>query len=915
MLRIGLSPGLPCRHPRRSALPEGLTRHGADGCICSGGTSTAGWVPPVMRVTTLKASAGGLGAMVAYYGGLADARPGRGPVDYYLDPDEPAGRWWGGGRAALGLSGDVDAAELQALLEAQHPVTGERLGRSFGESSARGFDATFSAPKSVSVLWALSPDAWVRAEVLAAHDQAVDTALGWFERHGSVTRRGTDGLHQVDTLGVTAALFRQHTSRTVDPQLHTHAVIAAKVQDPTGWWLSLDARFLKYQQRSIGWIYDAALRAELTGRLGVTWTTPDNGHAELTMVPEAVRREFSQRTAQVEAKRSELIGGWRLDHDGAEPDVRTIARLERAAVLASRPAKSHGVDAAELHRTWIDQARTLGLEPHDLTVPRLRPGPGSGPWPGSRPGDVDERAVATEALRRVVDESATWLPADLARHVATLLPPDAAPGADGLVELIDQITASAVERCLTLAPPHEGPIRRDGRPVGEHIVDRRLTTAAVLAQERALTTWARQHAYPPEPGTGDRQTAAAEAIAGPAQLVVVVGPAGTGKTRTTARAVHDLQARDRPVVGLAPSGKAADILRVEAGCPTDTLAGFLTRNRERSEPPWPIGTTVILDEAGMAKTQDLAELVGLARRHFWRVVAVGDPAQLPAVGRGGLFAHWCDVVPHHELDTPRRFIESWEADASLGLRRGERSVVDVYDHHHRLHTAHPALLAERIAATYRRHASEGRSVAITTSGSATAREINEAIQARRTRPDEQSIELVDGTHALAGDQIATRRNDRTLETSVGEQVRNRQVWTVEHIDDRGQLTVSAPDRGTVVLPADYARRHVELGWAVTGYGNQGDTVDVGIAVVEPGTNRNHLYVAMTRGREANHAWVRDEDGDRDPIDLLRGALEHEADRVAALSVADRLHREAGVPTPEQGIGREIDFGLEIDFGR
>jgi hypothetical protein len=127
--------------------------------------------------------------------------------------------------------------------------------------------------------------------------------------------------------------------------------------------------------------------------------------------------------------------------------------------------------------------------------------------------------------------------------------------------------------------------------------------------------------------------------------------------------------------------------------------------------------------------------------------------------------------------------------------------------------------------------------------------------------------------------------------------------------------VSAPDRGTAVLPADYASRHVELGWAVTGYGNQGDTVDVGIAVIEPGTNRNNLYVAMTRGREANHAWVRDETGDRDPVDVLHGVLAHEADRGSALSVADRLYREAGLPTPELGIGREVGFGREPDWGR
>ncbi|MBX3314692.1 MAG: relaxase domain-containing protein [Actinobacteria bacterium] len=172
-----------------------------------------------MRVTTLKASADRVGGLLAYYAGLAEDRdrpgPARGPVDYYLDPDEPPGRWWGDGCGALGLAGPVAGPDLRSLLEASHPGTGEALGRRFGDASARGFDPTFSAPKSVSVLWALSPYPWVRAEVLAAHDAAVEAAMGWFQRHGALTRRGRDGVLQVDALGITAALFRQHTSRTI----------------------------------------------------------------------------------------------------------------------------------------------------------------------------------------------------------------------------------------------------------------------------------------------------------------------------------------------------------------------------------------------------------------------------------------------------------------------------------------------------------------------------------------------------------------------------------------------------------------------------------------------------------------------------------------------------------------------------
>src|SRR3546814_1260175 len=188
-----------------------------------------------------------------------------------------------------------------------------------------------------------------------------------------------------------------------------------------------------------------------------------------------------------------------------------------------------------------------------------------------------------------------------------------------------------------------------------------------------LQDWAVSRAHPTESGSGGPQAEAAKAIAGVGSLVVVVGPAGTGKTRTTAGAVQSLQAQGRSVVGLAPSGKAADVLGHEAGCPTDTLAGFLTRHRGPGASPWPSGTAVLVDEAGMAPTQDLAELVGLAKRNWWRIVAVGDPAPLPAVGRGGVFAHWCDTVPHQEIDTPRRFLDPWEAEASLALRAARES--------------------------------------------------------------------------------------------------------------------------------------------------------------------------------------------------------------------------------------------------
>lgn len=853
-----------------------------------------------MRVKTLKAGADRLNGLLAYYAGLAEdrerpGRPARGPIDYYLDPDEPPGRWWGSGCAALGLEGEVDGDQLRALLDARHPSTGTRLGRGFGASSARGFDATFSAPKSVSVLWALTPDPWVRAEVLAAQDAAVVAALAWFERHGAVTRRGTDGVHQVDSRGVAVALFRQHTSRTLDPQLHTHAIVSAKVQDGTGRWLSLDARFLKCQQRTMSWIYDAALRSELTARLGVDWEPikAGDGQSDLVLVPERLRDLFSERSRQVDAKLAELLRAWIDEHDGADPDPSTIASLQRAAVRTSRPAKAHGVDAEALRRGWTETAAAAGFDPSQLAP--AAPAPFAGVAP------VDREAIIVAALEGVAGEMGAWLPADLARHIVRLLPPECTNDAPAMTALVDELADLAVERCLPLGPKPSAAERRrrDGRPISEAVTDRRLTTRAVWDQEQTLIDWARSSVSAVST-VSDPQRAAVEAVTGDAGLVLIVGPAGAGKTTALGRAVRDLHEDRRPVLGLAPSGKAADVLARETACPARTLAKLLADPRTQDAPP---GTTVILDEAGMASTDDLDRLV--ESRH-WRLVCVGDPEQLPAVGRGGMFAHWCERLPTVDLVEVHRFAEDWQAAASLALRRGDPTAAHAYTARGRVRGVHPALLPDEVARIHGHVAARGETVAITTASTGTARAINTAIQAGHRHRRRSGVELADGTRAHTGDLVATRRNDASLRTSRQHEVRNRQTWTITETHADGRLTVDDANRGTVVLPAAYVAEHVELGWAVTGYGNQGTTTDHAIAVVEPSSTRAGTYVAMTRGRQRNVALVVDPTGLASPEEQLEQVLARPVNASTAHETLTRLGGTAADPEPPSPATSDID---------
>ncbi len=844
-----------------------------------------------MRVKPLKATGGSVSGLVRYYEGKAADAAGAGrAVGYYVDTDEPPGRWWGSGCAAVGLRGEVVTGQLGNMFEAAHPMTGGRLGRGYGANSVRGFDATFSAPKSVSVLWALGDDD-TRVEVAAAHDAAVVATLGWLEKHGNLTRRGKDGIDQVDANGLCVALFRQHTSRALDPQLHTHAVIWTKVQDATGTWLALDANFLVGQQYTMSWLYDAHLRAELTKRLGVGWNPiePGHGQADIVGIPAWLLEVFSQRAAQVAGKLRELIGRWRADHDGAEPDARDLYVLERRAAVTSRPGKTHDLDPSALRHEWIDRARAAGHDPATLSGAHAhQPGP-----------TVDRETLVYEALRRVSESSSTWIEADLAREVVGQLLPDAVAPAD-LLAFADELAAEAAGLCTALHPPVAGSrTRRDGRPTTEHVTRRLLTTGPVLDQERRLLDWATASVEPHAPADGqDRQRAVADAIGGIGRLVLVVGPAGAGKTTATRAGVDQLRDQGRSVIGVAPSGKAADVLARESGCPATTLAKLLHTANHHRRLPQP-GTTVLLDEAGMASTDDLDQLVRLAQQHQWRIVAIGDPEQLASVGRGGMFAHWTDTLPAHHLDHVHRFTEPWQAQASLALRRGDPTAAAAYVEHGRVRTAHPALATDQAARTHETVTSRGETVAITTSSAATARAINEEIQWHQPsgQPPGPTVQLADGTCARIGDRIATRSNHPWLTTDTGAPVRNRQTWTVTAIHPNGALDVVDDTAGSVRLPGDYVAEHIELGWAVTGYGNQGITTDHAICIIEPGMTRAGIYVGLTRGRGTNTAIILDPSNTADPEDALAGAIARPANATTAHAARDHLYETHGLQPP------------------
>ena len=439
----------------------------------------------------------------------------------------------------------------------------------------------------------------------------------------------------------------------------------------------------------------------------------------------------------------------------------------------------------------------------------------------------------------------------------------------------------------------------------------RYTSEAVLAQEESIITWAMAaQADPPSPSNSvDRtgldvlQAEAAASVAGDDRLVLVVGPAGAGKTRMLTAAAADLHQHGREVFGVAPTAKAARTLERDTGIRSDTVAKLLHEWQRTDRPPLaefqlPAGATLIVDEAGMLSTPALHQIVNLADRNAWRVALVGDPRQLQGVGRGGLLAELCANGRVEQLERLHRFTHPWEAAASLQLRCGDPSAFDAYEAHGRII---PGTLDDhlaRMADTWITGHDEGRSVALVASTNDHVDTINRAVQQARLDaghldPD-VATRIAGGDHAHVGDVVATRRNDRHLTTTTGEAVRNRELWTVTATNTDGSLTVSHHGgHGHVTLPADYVRAHVRLGYAATEHGWQSDTVDTAIALTSPATTRRGLYVAATRASDENVICVITESDDvAEARDVLEGIVAIDRADVPAVTQRHTLAQQA-----------------------
>ncbi len=853
--------------------------------------------------------------------------------DYYLTPDgemtQAPGRWLADPEtlARLGVrpGEPVEGADFIALMDGRHPGTGRWL-RPEGAGGGRGggIDVTFSAPKSVSTVWALG-DPWQREQIEAAHARAVESTVRYLRKQVPVVRRRYDGrVVEEHAKDVIAAEYRHTTARGVggarapDPQLHSHVVISGAVREDER-IVAVASRPIFRSARELGAFYRSSLAEELAGE-GYEierGTGKDGRYFEIAGVPRTLIEEFSGRSREV-ARAAERFRA----RYGRAPERRELRNL----ALENRRAKEL-TTRADLQRVWSETGRRHDFGPDEAV--RLIGAPG-------RP--KVERPIEHRIEARLTEQHAVFHARDL--HA---------------VALEQTAGEMAPEQALTVARE----MIRDRRVLT--LEGGRMTTLAVRAQEQAIERHAELLAQRAGRDIGARtradatrevaerigapfsaeQSAALEVLTGPERLAVLVGPAGTGKGVVIDAAARAEQHAGHRTIGVAVSGSTAERLGADSPAFTGhtlTLDALVARANTGTVE---IGrdTTIVLDEAGMVDHARLHALTELVERSGAKLIAVGDGKQLPSIGPGGMFDRLTQDARTVELETVHRTKDPDEQRAWQALRAGEPERAMAHYHSRgQLHLADTRdQAAERAVQAWTQLTEHHPIREVALIADASNKEIDR-LNARAQHLRAERGEL--GTHELplSSAHYGLRQGDHIAFITQHRPPRRPRVEN----GTRGEITGSGRDR-TVTLTLDGSGRTLQLAgedieslrlaYAQHVYRQQGATVDR--AVVLTGgwqTSKETAYVQATRARQGTD-WhlARDQLGEegQDPQRITRLARRMTNSRAHTPSVTypeshdlpwsprrdplrlgrfiphmDRLLRTPAHKTPDRDVGRE-----------
>ncbi|ROR44762.1 MobF family relaxase [Kitasatospora cineracea] len=768
-------------------------------------------------------------------------------------------------------------------------------------AAVAGFDLVFAPVKSAAVLWALDERPEVRAAVREAHEAARDAALELLEEHAAHTRTGSTGQAQIDTKGLVAVAFDHYDSRAGDPNLHTHVVIANKIQGADGKWRSLDARGLLAMTVATSEFYNSRFETELTARLGVTFEAREDSATkrqpvrEIAGVPTEALTHFSSRRTEIEARYEQLLREYRRDH-GHDPSRGMTHQLARQANLDTREGKKAARSLEEMRADWTHTVTTAHGQDIVQRVMAAVPAPESTPATARQeePKPVEIPTLAAAVITAVGEERAVWTVWNLRAHAERLArsehPTTSTTEHRQLVEAIVTEAVSPAHSIRVDAPalldePEE--LRRaNGDSVFVRHASTRYTSTAILDAERRLVdaalTPVNEGLNPAFVGAAidgfearnraldEGQRALVTAFATDTRLVSLgLGPAGSGKTTAMQAYVHVANQAGQRVVPLATSAASAAVLARDLGQPAENLHKFLWEHTggtyaaqlssgqnvpsNRAGFVLNPGDVVLVDEAGMAGTLNLDRLTRIAAEHGASVRLLGDYRQLGSVEAGGALRLIAAEAGAVELTTLHRFSNQDEATATLKIRTGDAAGLDFYFANQRVVSGSRTAMVEAAYDGWKADMLAGRTTLISartgtdvTALSARARE--DRVAAGQVETD--GVLLRDGNRAGRGDWIVTRENNRKITTNRGADfVKNGDAWQVLKRYEDGSLKVRHLEhRGRLTLPAEYVAANVQLLYASTITRSQGGTVDTAHPLVTDDTTREELYVQLSRAR-------------------------------------------------------------------
>lgn len=739
--------------------------------------------------------------------------------DYYAS--EGTGKWHGAGAENFGLSGDVKPEDFKALANGYDPKTGEVLTQNSGEKDrVAGYDLTFSAPKSVSIVKANSNDSEAQ-KIQDAHNQAVATALQFIQDKAGFTRTGHNGINKEET-DLTIATFNHQTSREQDPQIHTHAFVFNVAERADGSTGAIDGHQFYQWKMAAGAVYRAELAYQLKER-GYS-IEKDKDSFRITSISKQQEREFSTRRNQIEKA---------LKDAGARG-----AKASEVAALSTRKVKEIK-DPEQLKNQWREQSKELGINEDTLKSDIHK-----------TPYYVEKEATKNDVLEKMVENKSIVREQDIYKTSAI-----EAVGTLSGKEAIALAEAAKQEAVQLQKMDSHGNAKGEIKYTTEATIERESHIVEMAKnrefQENGLSEKSVNSAIENSKLLSAEQAQVVKELSQDGGIKVLIGDAGTGKSTTLETVKNAYENDGWNVIGAAPTGKAAAGLEEGTGIQSSTLHK-LERELEKGNVVLTDKTVLVIDEAGMAGSKQMERVLEKAEEANAKVILAGDYKQLQSVEAGAAFRDISKEIETSRLSEIHRQKDDSDKQAVADMSRGnaekamahyiEKGQVEVAKSYEKA--------IESVASKAIENMEKGGSSIAIASTNKQVRDINnevrEQLKERGELQDAQKVTTNHGKLELATDDrvLFTRNNDE-----LG--VKNGDLATVNKVEkDRIEVTIDRTGETKSIDTKEYG--NIEHGYAVTTHKAQGVTVDNTAVYASADMSRELAYVQASRASESTN---------------------------------------------------------------